>query len=249
MNLVAGAPVTETEILTEAQNYEDMFTKLAKFVMVAKPVRSIGYSKEEQAEEDSKWTPEIRQAKAQVDVINRAKEEIQWARKTLKRNDRIVWYLRFVRLSIIDSLMRSFEIEPFVQMFDTEVKQFEKNSTRGRDGNNSVLYNDIRRAAKNLPYLHRQLEHYMSYTDKIAKINSYVFSWQAPFSLFDELGHFEKMWREERQGLIPVENEDGESDEIYMEFTDGFAWVLLDRASCEEEGEAMGHCGNAWLSC
>ena len=250
MNLVAGATVTETEILTEAQNYEDMFSKLAKFVMVAKPARSISFSAEEQAASDKElWSPEKREAYAREHVTTRAKEEIQWARKTLKRNDRIVWYLRFVRLNIIINLMRVFEIEPFREMFDAEVKQFEKNSQRNYStegvGGNTVLYNDIDRAARNIPYLHRQLEHYMSYTDKIAKINSYVFAWQPPFYLFDELGHFEKVWREERQGLIPVENEYGESDEIYMEFTDGFAWVLLDRASCEEEGDAMGHCGNA----
>lgn len=255
MNIVSGvAPertaLNESQMLTEAQNYDDMFSKLAKFVMVAKPARSMSFSKEEQAESDAKeWPPEKRQTYAQEHVTNYAKEEIQWARKTLKRNDRIVWYLRFVRLNIIINLMRVFEIEPFREMFDAEVKQFEKNSKRNYSaegvGGNTVLYNEIDRAARNIPYLHRQLEHYMSYADKIAKIHSYVFAWQPASTVFDDLGHFEKQWREERQGLIPVENEHGESDEIYMEFTDGFAWVLLNRASCEEEGDAMGHCGNA----
>ena len=249
MNLIAGASVTETEILTEAQNYDDMFSKLAKFVMLAKPARSISFSKEQQAESDAKeWPPEKRQAYAQEHVTAYAKEEIQWARKTLKRNDRIVWSLRFVRLNIIINLMRVFEIEPFREMFDAEVKQFEKNSKRYQSdegvGGNTVLHNEIDRAARNIPYLHRQLEHYMSYADKIAKINSYVFAWQPAFTVFDDLGHFEKQWREERSGLIAIDDEEDPEDKPVIEFTDGFAWVLLDRASCEEEGEAMGHCGN-----
>lgn len=249
MNLVAGAPVvTETEILTEAQNYDDMFTKLAKFVMLAKPSRSASYSSEEQAASDAAaWPPEKRTAYAQEHVTAYAKEEIQWARKTLKRNDRIVWYLRFIRLNIITNLMRVFEPEPFREMFDAEVKQFiakSRNPEAHNEGHSgeTVMHNEIERAAKNIPYLHRQLEHYMSYADKIAKINSYVFAWQPAFTVFDDLGHFEKQWRDERSGLIAIEEDD--EDKPVIEFTDGFAWVLLDRASCEEEGEAMGHCGN-----
>ena len=33
-------------------------------------------------------------------------------------------------------------------------------------------------------------------------------------------------------------------DEIFIDFHDGFVWMLLPRAYCELEGDAMGHCGN-----
>ena len=256
MNLVSGATVvTESQILTEAQNYDDMFSKLAKFVKVAKPAVRAGSDssksdEEIEAELAKRWTPEFRETYAQEHVINVAKSEIQWARKTLKRNDRIVWYLRFARLNIIKNLSRVFDADPFEQMFDAEVKMFrQKGSNRQGDWLNSEnssgndnWYETVQRFASNLGYLSRQLEHYMSYEDKIAKIHSYVFSWQLPPHVFEDLGEFEEEWKKERKGLIRATDDD--EDKPVIEFTDGFAWVLLDRAYCEDEGEAMGHCGN-----
>ena len=252
MNIVSGVQperraLTEGQILTEAQNYDDMFSKLAKFVMVAKPqADQDGYGKALPSEKDDpRWTPEGRTEYAREHVIQRAKEEIQWARATLKRNDRIVWYLRFARLNIIQNLMRDFDRDPFEQMIEAEVKQFrQKNNRSEMDvegvGGVSRWHNEIDRMASNLHYIRRQLEHYMSYSDKIKKIHDYVFSWQLPVHIFEDLGHFETLWKQERSGVIPHDDE----DKPYIEFTDGFAWILLDRPYCEDEGEAMGHCGN-----
>ena len=59
-----------------------------------------------------------------------------------------------------------------------------------------------------------------------------------------ELSAFEKEWQKKQKRRTP-ESQIKKGDEVLIDFHDGFKWMLLPRAYCPEEGEAMGHCGNS----
>ena len=67
------------EFLLEAQNYDDMFKGLIKIAT------DLPGNKEKFVEEN-------------------VRDNIKWAKQILKKNDRIVWYLRYVKLTLIEQL-------------------------------------------------------------------------------------------------------------------------------------------------
>ena len=165
----------------------------------------------------------------------RVKEEIDWARKTLKKNDRIVWFLRLLRYEL------------YVEAF------------RGTPLLVQSALNDFNRQAKTdytvsdmmpIRQLKTNLEHFMSLN--IPAIQNYIFGKEKPTALFATLSNLEReaqskmgddagaeeMFRQNR--LIEKEKD----DDIFMRFPDGFAWVDLNTPADDDEGTAMGHCGN-----
>ena len=61
--------------------------------------------------------------------------------------------------------------------------------------------------------------------------------------IFDLKG-FESEWQKKQSRKKP-ESQIKKRDKVLIDFHDGFKWMLLPRAYCPEEGEAMGHCGNS----
>jgi hypothetical protein len=158
------------------------------------------------------------------------KDGIEWAKKVLKKNDRIVWFLRFVRFEITKE---AFGRDKALQDFNRLAKT-------------NFSLNDM----MSIYQMQLKLEHFMSSDNK--KIQSYVFNKQSPEILFAQLEEFEKegqvtanddvgakeMWDNGR--LIAQEQDDN----ILIKFPDGYAWIDLESPSCRQEGNAMGHCGN-----
>jgi len=153
------------------------------------------------------------------------KQDVNWARKTLRKNDRIIWLLRWSRLwyqssSGIAEPSRSGALQQYNWRFQT-----------------SYLAGDLRSPA----VMKAHLSHFLGLP--IPEIQNYVFRTESPRHLFDLFAGFEAEWRrriEEEQSLITPEDE----DEILISFQDGFAWWLLPRGGCPVEANAMGHCGN-----
>lgn len=155
---------------------------------------------------------------------------IEWAKKVLKKNDRIVWFLRFARFEIT---REAFGRDKALQDFNRLAKT-------------NFSLNDMMSIYQMRP----KLEHFMSLDNK--KIQSVVFNRQTPAILFAQLEEFEKegqvtanddvgakeMWDNGR--LIAQEPDDN----ILIKFPDGFVWMDLERSNCRQEGDAMGHCGN-----
>lgn len=83
-----------------------------------------------------------------------------------------------------------------------------------------------------------KLEHF--YSLEIDAINNLPIDQYSMTNAIEEMERLEEEWKSQANQYVEIDPE----DKVYMTFPDGFAWVLLDRAGCRAEGNAMGHCGN-----
>ena len=169
-----------------------------------------------------------------IDTNPRLRQEItrdiNWARKTLRKNDRIIWFLRWSKIwyqlsgGIWAGGRANTSLSAALQQYN---QRFQTRYVAG----------DLRSP----PVMKTQLEHFLSMP--IPEIQNYVFRTESPRQLFELFTKYEAAWRqriEEEKSLITPEPE----DEILISFADGYAWWLLPRGGCRVEAEAMGHCGN-----
>jgi hypothetical protein len=200
------------QIIQEAQNYEGIFNDILK--LDASPgTGESGASR--QAD------PRLRQQITQ---------DINWARKTLRKNDRLIWFLRWSKLwyqlsgGIWAGGKPDTSLSSALQQYNSRFRT-------------AYLAGDRRSP----PVMKPQFGHFLSLP--IPEIQNSVFQAESPRQLFDLFARYEAAWRlrvEEEKSLITPETE----DEILISFPDGFAWWLLPRGGCSVEAEAMGHCGN-----
>ena len=203
------------EFLLEAQNYEAMFDGL----------RKIG---QEMGNDD--------------DIRAMTNPNISWAKRTLQKNDRIVWFLRYVKLSIIDLMInkaqlqasgptaadaakKSEQIKPIL-----DALQKESQKTRKKMKPNA--------AVPQINFLRSQLEHSLSLP--IPKIQQHTFGNETFQELVNVFNDYENEWKEEREGTL----EPQEGDKPIIKFNENLAWWHLPRGGCSDEANAMGHCGN-----
>lgn len=86
------------------------------------------------------------------------------------------------------------------------------------------------------------LSHFMSLD--YVKIQNFVFGNKSREQVMSGLKELEKEFVERSKGKIASDHPSLEGSEIIIDCGDGWFWVSLNRAACEEEGKAMGHCGN-----
>ena len=215
------------DFLIEAQNYDAMFDGLIKIADAGDSIET-HYSTKLHT---NLLAPKIR-------------DHIKWAKLTLKKNDRIIWYLRYAKLDMINELTQSYtkayensdesgdeetkiKIKPILNMLQIESN---KTSSKLSPGPSSSIN-----------WLRQIMEHWFSLP--IAKIQNYTFRNENMQDISGKFGAYEEEWKEERAGTL---DQDGiqEGDKKIIEFGDGVAWWHLPRASCSAEGNAMGHCGN-----
>ena len=169
-----------------------------------------------------------------IDTDPRLRQEItrdiNWARKTLRKNDRIIWFLRWSKIwyqlsgGIWAGGRANTSLSGALQQYN---QRFQTRYVAG----------DLRSP----PVMKTQLEHFLGLP--VPEIQNYVFRTESPRQLFELFTKYEAVWRqriEEEKSLITPEPE----DEILISFADGYAWWLLPRGGCPVEAEAMGHCGN-----
>ena len=173
-------------------------------------------------------------------------EHVNWASAVLKRQDRCVWYLRIIKIKLLYG--RMIMIDPISNSkFDPEDKidnhtkikmyQEEIDKTAKKCGNPQQAIIDAKQIDNNR--LKSQLEHYLSLG--LAKIDSIVFDKQTPSQIFEQMAEIEQAWKNERKQVVKP----NDTAAIIQEFPDGKVWLDLNKRGCKEEGEAMGHCGNA----
>ena len=154
---------------------------------------------------------------------------IGWAKEFLKKQDRIFWFLRWVRAYLATFLVESLTIKYPDKSWPTAATNFVK-----------AIDRDMQMVgAHSFENLKHDLTHYLSLP--IADIQNKVFRTQTPDELFAEFDKMEGKFLESRRGLLLPKPE----DKIVMQFPDGWAWWQLPRASCKDEADAMGHCGNS----
>lgn len=162
-------------------------------------------------------------------ITNTIAGEINWARQTLRRDDRIIWYLRWYRILWLgDQAQKMKAIKDIVgpdQLPNSKILMWDQNQF--------------------LSNLKRPLTHFSGL--QFPEIQQYQFARETPEQLLANLRRIEAT-AQERARLEAAENaqlldpEDG--DEVLIQFQDGWAWWLLDRGYCSAEAKAMGHCGN-----
>lgn len=171
-------------------------------------------------------------------MIQRAKMEVGWARSHLKRHDRVIWWLRFVRVCILKKMKVAFEAiakSGAPQIMAQYNRFLDAYVDRSAIPVSLTDVTDFYNAG-----VQRSLEHL--YSLPIRQIQDFHPVDENPLKLVKHLKSFEKTWQASRKQLIPQGGSDGR---ILLRFPSGLVWMQLDRAACEHEGSAMGHCGNA----
>ncbi len=211
-----------TEVLLfEAQNYEGMFSDELRW-MIGEYLHS---------------------------AVDSPTEEIQQSKKILKRNDRIVWYLREMRLQYLRALTEvlnesTYELAETNNLRELLTNEFKRIKTKytidtihdleteyGVHGDHEV--DDM----ENLIYT---FDHFLSMD--IRKINDYTFKYQTPTDIITYFDEIEQAEGDELKGQ-PVSK--GEDATEFLKLREHWIWFDLGKAYCSDEGGAMAHCGNS----
>jgi hypothetical protein len=165
---------------------------------------------------------------------------IEQCKSRLKRKDRIIWMLRYERFTF----MAKYSPLP------TEQLQRERLAYAGKyrlfDGWNihgdmrERGYNPADMTAARCDGLLRQIEHYISLP--IPAIQTFVFDKQSVIEVLNYFEEVEEAWKSEAKQVFSYDGADGE---VIENCGDNWFWVLLPRAYCPNEADAMGHCGNS----
>ena len=162
--------------------------------------------------------------------------KIEWARRVLGREDRIVWYLRLVQSKLYSEFtnwgdLASSNEQNIAKSAEKKLDQIAKKMGIDR--------NSLANFSENLEAYEQQFTHSLSMP--IANIQRYVWDNQRPDQIIDAFKQAEDDWREDQDRTVP---EDPDA-EVVMDFGDGYAWYNLNKAYCSKEADAMGHCGNS----
>ena len=197
-------------------------------------------------------------------------KEIEWAKRTLKKQDRIVWYLRWYRLALVKELMDDEATKKTVPARLGQPQQAAaapQQQTLGQPpapqaqpapppeytlyDSLKAFYEQCRRdlmAKKGDPNLAPPLENFSSLKQNmehflslpVPEIQNRVLKAESIDDISDIYENAESDWKERAKRLLKPQ----EGDKIWMQFPDGWAWWWLPRAACDAEAKAMGHCGN-----
>lgn len=186
---------------------------------------------------------------------NLANEHIEWARINLKKEDRIIWFLKEVKYSILlymsHSLARdSIPKKEVMWAIKSEIKGTGNGMRRlGDESANSLAeaYDMYLKEPRNFLYSPRYsidpikefLRHFLVSMD-IPEIKNTVMKNQTWMDLEDKFSEAEKKW--EADNLVRSVPEYG--DAVLSVPNSNLVVFRLNRASCKLEGDAMSHCGN-----
>ncbi len=171
-------------------------------------------------------------------------KDVDWAIRVLKRQDRIVWYLRLKRIDRAAAQRNFLERQNLTPEQQAQAKELndwivaEGSRLLQKMGEPQLKDNERWNMSFGLGF-EREIGHFMGMN--LPKINQIVFGWQTPELLIREMSEIEKEWQKQVKGLIG--NQEG--IEKIIEFPDGSAWFNLHRTRCSVEANAMGHCGNS----
>lgn len=211
-----------------------------------------------------KWTLPVGSPRQEAWPVHDLRKELRWAKEKLHRKDRIVWFMWHARMAIIHKLYRA-EVEKFNQtrasaVFanshrdDGKVEQPEKhdllNATEAAWRDYLINYQRTFGHQYPAPYdgdwgfvPKGLLSHYASLDEiGVPEVTKIVWGRQTPEQLITQLEAAEEAWVKRSTNDRFVDNM--ADDKVVLSFPDGFQWVMLNREKCDQEGAAMGHCGN-----
>jgi hypothetical protein len=177
-----------------------------------------------------------------VDALppNYIKQKIRWAKEELQREDRIVWYLRWLKLAIAD-LCGDDE-------YEKAVKQYNKKTKGARIDADQVLVDLVgtRGSLYNIRFdgdvIETLLSHYLDLP--FPDVQDLNYGWMLPNELLDTLDDLEEEGHRVTEGrLVPgyVPERDGFS--VLQDFGDGFVWFNTHNYKVKATLRAdTGHC-------
>lgn len=180
------------------------------------------------------------------DLYTSAKARLDWAMSVLKRDDRIVWYMRIVKFSLLQRAMNTISVIQFTLPADhmsLVTKEYNKANGKLSKIYQPDLVKTVAYRADRGTFTH-PMEHFLSMG--IPKIDQTVWKDQTPWDIEIHFANIEQEWVAARKSVVDTSQDDDWSNaEVILQFPDGSAWFNLNRSSCEIEGDAMGHCGNS----
>jgi hypothetical protein len=161
-------------------------------------------------------------------------KQIKWAKEVLKKDDRIVWFLkqvRIVQLSLYYGTGTKKGQQKALELYPKDKKMIDSiwQSSAFGPGMPALM------ALKNT------LQH--AFSLKIATLEKIVFKDQTVNEMYNLVIDIENEWKHEHERLIPIEAIETDDKEI-ITFPNNWGWWLLPRESCKIEAGAMKHCGN-----
>lgn len=182
------------------------------------------------------------------------KDSISWAKTNLKRQDRIGWYLRYVKLSLLfylKSILENYQLSDTVHNNREEFARVDSLLDRIRTTDYPALERKVKsetpltslskeKVISSLREIRNTILHFISLDEIIPEAKNTVWKDQSFRELIAQFNEIEQKWKEERTQIIDINPDDKE----ILKINSKQSWWLLNRASCRAEGGAMGHCGN-----
>jgi len=170
--------------------------------------------------------------------------------RILRRNDRIVWALRWLRMDALIEFRNVIDAASNKDYGVEELSIIEQLIGKYTNWSETSPFHNIQemKVFTSRPFT-VFLEHIMSFTDRtsdnyVLPIDEYTFNTQAPSILKNNLQAIEKTWADGKKAELENPRTMYNNARKVIDFGNGFAWWDLGEEYCDEEGRAMGHCGN-----
>lgn len=167
--------------------------------------------------------------------------QVRGARQRLKRQDRIVWYLKWLRITILISRPLVGHRTGELQLSPDEKADIEMSANFFKKFSGGMSVGDAKKGAAALNIT--TLSHFVSMSDAIPKLGSIVWDRQSPQELIEEMTEVEQDWKQKQDQEIQYDSID-DLPEVFLQIDSHWAWYDLNKSSCDDESKAMGHCGN-----
>jgi len=189
-------------------------------------------------------------------VERKIEQEVAWSRRVLEREDRVIWYLRYIQIGLMNETKNAMvdeneELQAHTNQAGHDpaiIAALEKSANKKATQlamKAGYTPDGIINAAGNLvrgTVFKDEMVHYLSMP--VQAVQNQVFQYELPQQLLNLFDRVTKEWAEDQKRVVDAPGpEDG--GEILIDFGDGVAWWDLQTASCPQEAACMGHCGNS----
>ena len=200
------------------------------------------------------------------DYTDQEREYVQQVMSDFKRDDIIQWYLRWdraVRITFGVDANRKSGAQDYnkrvIPPSDATWLEKYKEKINRPENTKTINGNETDVEYFELPWDARTRQMWVHYFSlPIPEIQEYRFANQNPRKVLGDFQYFEEEWKKKKEqesqwidmtselsyNNAPDDFQVGTVDEI-IKLNNGFSWFNLNKAACEEEGSAMGHCGNS----
>lgn len=174
------------------------------------------------------------------DLQKTVEQEINFARRILEREDRVIWHLRYVQIALMRALIAELNstnpevADRLSANTDKKVKQLAMKA--------GVSPQQIEEAGVFVLYhseYKRNMEHYMGMP--VPAIQNHIFQYELPQPLMASWEKAAEEWADDQDRVVDLDKD----AEIVIDFGNGVAWWNLLKPYCPIEGDCMGHCGNS----